>query len=346
MLFFLTTGFVVKACLEHKGKFPTWALGLVALMVLIGGVWYYGSVAGGSTLRIIASVIPTRPVEIGPIEVGVGPIGVEVGPVIVGAPKPIAVVVAPVGREHTPLMKVALGLDFFEVDFWGKVFRIFQFITQLSLIVGLFMFLRKKGYYIFAGASVLILAVCVLIPGLSALLNATRFYHLSLLTLAPAFVLGGGLIFRSPKTLVLCLMVPYFLFTSGLMFEITGQESLNTITMPYSIALSDHRIDLGGGFTKNDELVRDWIIANGINHIYSDHYGTLFLYQYLGSKVSPLPERGDLSEGAYVFLRERSIKDGIIVHWAGVGLRSHVKFDMNDNVIYQVGESKVVRIEK
>lgn len=330
LLVFLSTGFVVKLCLKYRGKFPTWALGLVCLLTFIGGVWYYGSVAGGTPLRALASVVPIEIVELGPIG--------GFGPVVVGR----ELVEEPVTR--VPLMKAALGLDFLEVDLWGRAFRFLQFTIFGLLALGLFLLRRRKSYWVFASAAILILALCVLVPGFSAIMNATRFYHISLFLLAPAIILGGVFVFRNARNLTLCLLIPYFLFTSGLVFEVTGQTDVSKVTIPFSVALSDHRIDLGGSLTRNDELVRSWILENLEGVVYADFFGSLFLQKYRSShEVAKLSED---FKGGYVFLRERNVRDNKLVRWTGIGLRESVEFDIEGKLLFRVGDAKVLEVEK
>lgn len=96
-----------------------------------------------------------------------------------------------------PLIRTALGLDFSEADTAGRAFRIIQFITQLLVIIGcVYILFRHKRYKLRAefiagmGACAGIIFLCIVIPGLSGILNPTRFYHLSLFCLAITFPIG------------------------------------------------------------------------------------------------------------------------------------------------------------
>ena len=55
------------------------------------------------------------------------------------------------------------------------------------------------------------------------------------------------------------LLVPYFLFTSGLIFEITGQTLVNTIDTPYSFSLTGRRLNLTLSYRLQDGAAAHWL---------------------------------------------------------------------------------------
>lgn len=110
--------------------------------------------------------------------------------------KPIQVKDTYLNRQP-PLIRTALGLDFTETTDKGKAFRVIQLITQALIVIGCVgLLFRYKKYRLHAEfiagvvAGLGILLLCIVIPNLSAILNATRFYHLSLFFLALMFPLG------------------------------------------------------------------------------------------------------------------------------------------------------------
>lgn len=336
LMLFLGMAFITKACLNYNGRFPTWAHLLILTFVTVSSTLYYGSVASGAPLRQMTAIIPVEPHTVGPIQLGPG----EVGPFLVGA-----TVERTATPGHTPLMRFALGKDFTSADNLGKAFRVLQYLTQLLIVVGTtLLLLKNKDFRIFAGAGILILLLNVLMPGFSAILNATRFYHIALLVLSPALIVGGNFLLRSPKVTVVCLVIPYFLFTSGFMFELSEQDDISKISIPYSIGLSDHRLDLGGGFTESDEKVRSWIVSmESVRPIYADHHGYLFLQQYLGLDPNLRVLSGNPQGEYYVYVRERSKEEQVVVHWAGIGRRKHAGLEVTGEIIYRVGNAMVVK---
>lgn len=172
-------------------------------------------------------------------------------------------------EEQAPLVKTAIGMDFAEASIEGKVFRVIQYITQVMICIGaLYLLFRYKKYKFSAefiaaiGASFVLLLFVVFVPHFSNIINVTRFYHLSLFFLAPLFVIGGAFIFRNIKVVVLVLVV-YFVFTSGLVFEISKSETIDHIDVPYSVALSAERTGVTGTYSENDVKAAEWIRDHG-----------------------------------------------------------------------------------
>jgi len=250
-----------------------------------------------------------------------------------------------------PAVGVALGADFADVDATAKVFRLFQYATQILIIVGCIAILvqykkRSLGYLVFLALSGAILALVLFYPGFSPLFNASRFYNLILLFMAPAAIIGGKLIFRNYKVLTIAILIPYFLFTSGAVFEITKVDSLTTITLPYSHSLSAARLDSTALFTDNDIAARDWVKANGKFPIYGDMWGSTAMFEvqsnlsmevntmlaesewlvycfvYRDDETEPEPVPDD----CYILLRERNTEKREITYQVGVGLRKTLSY--------------------
>jgi uncharacterized membrane protein len=172
--------------------------------------------------------------------------------------------------ERDVLVQTALGLDFPQASPQGKGFRVFQYITELFLIAGcLRLLFRPKGlrltteYIALSVTSVLLILACIFLPGFADALNTTRWYHITLITLVPFCILGGEAIWLGISSLwhrlrhavhkamaenaednqaflafiALGILVPYFLFTSGFIYEVTGQKVTDRVDTPYSIAL-------------------------------------------------------------------------------------------------------------
>jgi len=104
--------------------------------------------------------------------------------------------------SQPPLIKIALGLDFFEVGWSGKIFRILQYITQGLVLLGCWLILRSKAKWEFKCgvlSALVLIGCCMFVPFFANIINATRFYHLALFFLAPAFVIGFEWIYRSVR---------------------------------------------------------------------------------------------------------------------------------------------------
>jgi uncharacterized membrane protein len=98
---------------------------------------------------------------------------------------------------------------------------------------------------LFTSASMCILGTLILIPGLANTMNMTRFYHILLFFLAFLFVLGAKFIVRVTlkhtkelisSILLAFVLIPYFLFQVGFIYEIVGCKN-------WSLPLSGYRAD-------------------------------------------------------------------------------------------------------
>lgn len=190
------------------------------------------------------------------------------------------------GRNDV-IVSAALGLDFSQVSLPGRAFRIIQYITQVLIVAGCIRLLIKpsglkfgREYISFSLLAAMMLASCIVLPWFSNILNITRWYHIALITLCPFLVIGARSLWelgawlwsrwkrlksgpvlseRYVYWLALLIILPYFVFTSGLVFELVGQSDTNVIDTPYSFSLSSHRLDLAGNFNRQDGAAARWL---------------------------------------------------------------------------------------
>jgi uncharacterized membrane protein len=263
------------------------------------------------------------------------------------------------------LVQAALGLDFLQASSQGKGFRIFQFIIQLFLIAGcLRLIFRPKDlrftaeYIALSLTSILLILACIFLPIFANLLNATRMYHIALITLAPFCILGGegiwlgisslwrGLRHMAQKTAVkaednrrylkfvaLAVLIPYFLFTSGFIYEVTGQKVTDKVDTPYSIALSSYRLDLAGVFYWQDGAAARWLSQNASKEagVYVDSHSVklLMFYEFPG-KVEQLPrDATKLKPENYIYFTAWNTASDKVTFAVSrkPGLRQHIGFD-------------------
>jgi uncharacterized membrane protein len=127
-------------------------------------------------------------------------------------------------------------------------------------------------------------------------------------------------------------LIPYFLFTSGFVFEVTKSEVTDVVDIPYSIALSSYRVDIAGVFNRRDGAGADWLVQRlGDEHtVYADVHS----YKLLGDRTElrgrriKFPEgMGELLPDSYIYFRTRNIDKQEITFWTGIGLRRPVSFD-------------------
>ena len=96
--------------------------------------------------------------------------------------------------RQEPLIRAAIGLDFADATIEGKTFRVLQYLTQFLIVVGLYYLLRRRTFTSEYTAGVIVsfglLVMVLFFPTFSSLINASRFYHVSLFFLAPLLILG------------------------------------------------------------------------------------------------------------------------------------------------------------
>ncbi|MGA9048429.1 MAG: DUF2206 domain-containing protein [Dehalococcoidia bacterium] len=269
------------------------------------------------------------------------------------------VALTPAVAQSDSLVKTALGLDFWRVSWQGMAFRLLQYITELFLVAGLLrLLLRPRGlkfrleYIALSVTSVLLLIACVLLPYFATVFNASRWYHILLITLAPFVVLGGeGIVLSaiylwrkiigslstvnwesvSVKALPLIaviVFIPYFIFTSGIVYEVTGQKITDRIDDPYSLALSNHRLNLAGVFNRQDEAAAEWLCGESAGkplNVFTDadSYKMLLLPDCF-MNWSYIPLQGMLPTASYLYLTSwNTQKDSIAFSQTGKpGLRT------------------------
>lgn len=351
---------------KRKGLAPLWVSAVVLLIFVLSSLGYYGTVAGGSPLRFMTAIIPIPAQKVGPVTVGYINESLLPGNKPAGTPNEDYIILTGdpekiinsnyLVRSYDTLMRMALGLDFLEASGSGKAFRLFQYVTQILLAIGLIYLLGWKRhqfsdeYLAFVIVSMLILGACIIVPGFSAVLNATRWYHLALFFLAPAVIIAGNLIFKNRIGLFSLLLVAYFLFTSGLVFEELETRNIDRAELPYSIALSDSRLDLSGHYTPDDKAVAEWIYRSEIDTVWSDYFGVVYLQERmaLDKPVYFIPEdMSKIPDGGYIFVRSWNNQKGELSYWTGAGSRRTEEFDGFDGkTVYQSGDSEVVRIAK
>lgn len=138
----------------------------------------------------------------------------------------------------------------------------------------------------------------------------------------------------------LILFIPYFVFNSGMVFEIAKLEPTGFIDVPYSIALSGHRVDLAGLFTKEDVEAVDWLkgnIGNGV--VYSDANGVKLLIQRMGITMDMdlgtslagkirLLEKMKPDAGGYIYMRKWNVDTNTFTFQGEYA--SRVSYDIKD----------------
>jgi uncharacterized membrane protein len=212
--------------------------------------------------------------------------------------------------------------------------RIFFYIAEFFIVVGIANMLFRKEHTSFGQEYVMlsvlnfvILLMCIIIPNFARFLRMERFYQISLLFLAPFFVLGGKTVFefisrRRNQTralnLVLVVLIPFFLFETSFIYELTRDFSS-------SLSLSMYRMDrdkLYDSITDEREVVAALWLSSQLNsaqhaRVYGDiisDYHVLTSYGMMSAEsFDELTNTTQFTSGAnYVYLRGVNTIEGIM----------------------------------
>jgi uncharacterized membrane protein len=338
--------------LAAPGAFNKRYLALIVCAGLIFMFAYYSSVASGASLSgigIFTGMFRTEAVK----------------GLIAGTP-----VSNPVAGES--LVRAALGFDFAAASVGGKIWRILQYLVQLFIMVGCIRLVFrpaatgkwKAEYIALTIISLLILLSIFIMPIRSYQMGATRIWQITLLLISPLFIFGGeaiangiaGLIrasrqgFSSLKTSyagpallcfpVLLVMIPYFIFNSGVVFELSRGRNTGLIDMPYSIALTGRRLDINTVFSGQDLAAANWLtrMAKDDYPIYADVHGVLAFPGYwgdttgfYGTSVNPIihqlpADAGNISPPCYIYLRAWNADNRVVTFATAYAARQSIGF--------------------
>ena len=183
-------------------------------------------------------------------------------------------VLAGIGFTTPPTPLHLVGRAFFYAT---EAFIVIGFITQ---VINRNKRIFEPEYLVVLSLNMILLAMAIILPGFAGNLGMERLYHIVLLSVAPLCILGAEALFvfiskSKNKTLAsgvaLVVLVPYFLFQTGFIYEIAGVQS-------WSIPLSKYRFDMpqyiGQGLIEERDIFGvKWLSIhdfNGTARIFSD----------------------------------------------------------------------------
>jgi uncharacterized membrane protein len=233
----------------------------------------------------------------------------------------------PSSRGQTVLL--GLGLEA-APTVWNTVSRVFAYLTEALIVFGIAGLITRRidirverEYSIFTMTAFVLLIGLIAVPGLANTLNMTRFYHILLFFLTPMCVLGAEFLVQliskrrmkiGASILLVVVLVPYFLFQTGFVYEITGVQS-------FSLPLSKHRMDASflrwnlGYFNDSEVIGALWMSRNvdvNVSKIYADaaSNGLLISYIYTGS-IETLSNVTVLKQNSFVYLNIANLFENI-----------------------------------
>jgi uncharacterized membrane protein len=246
---------------------------------------------------------------------------------------------------------------------WNTISRIFAYLTQALIVFGFVGLITKiirtrieKEHFIFIVEAMVLLVMLILVPGLANAFAMTRFYHILLFFLAPLCVVGASLIVKlfskrekkiAAYAILLFVLVPYFLFQTNFVYEVTGSDS-------WSIPLSGYRMSTlrlyyHAGYTDEYSVYgAQWVSQNfdfKNSRLYADYYSTnpvLIMYgEVYSGYVEALSNVTKVTDNGVIYLSTLNVVKGVIVSGQLSWNTSELSFIFDDfNKIYTNGGSE------
>ena len=265
----------------------------------------------------------------------------------------------PTSRGETVLIGLGLAPS---PSAWNTVSRIFAYATQGFILLGFVSLLTKRSklkiereYFILSSAAILILVLLILVPGLANTLNMSRFFHILLFFLAPFFALGVAFLVRTFSTrkrifvvsaLLLLVLVPYFLFQTNFVYEVTGSQS-------WSVPLSGYRMnDLqlygeNGYLDARSAYGAQWLSnnfnPNNLSTVYADLRSLSNVLAFYGfSSGTPITNITIMANSSAAYLNTLNVVAGYIPYEQYLWNSSDISYVFSDsNVVYENGGSVI-----
>jgi len=270
----------------------------------------------------------------------------------------------------------------------GLIHRLLVYCQNGLILIGVLMqFIRKKEtrfareYRYISVLSMLLLVLGLVVPNLAPTLRFERFYSITLLFLAPFFIVGGLAIsefikslssrllssFRMPifgelrsaiprslsLQLVTLLLVATFLFQVGFVSHVTGTASVSLpLDLNRRITSNDLKVLLvlyEVYIPEQDVFSARWCLqrVDPESAVYADYYamkGVLKAYA-LRNIWSVLSNYTAMERGAFIYLTYCNIRHNTIVTGEGIGLNTSDISLLNEcNTIYSNGASEILSV--
>ena len=249
---------------------------------------------------------------------------------------------------------------------WNALSRFFQYVVQFLIIVGfLALIINKKRTTVkldkeslmLVVAAMILLVMLIVVPGLSRTMNMTRFFHILLFVVSPLVVIGAeflaGLLKKDREflasLLLIVILVPYFLFQTGFVYEIVGN---NTWCLPLSAyRMPAYRSRGQLGLTdERDIICAEWLRVNINTHgttVYGDNPSVSYaLFAYCMIKKEDmivLNNVTNIADNSVIYLSRLNTIDNIILGQKFIWNASEFPFPNDLSVIYTNGASEIFR---
>ncbi|MEM2522670.1 MAG: DUF2206 domain-containing protein [Candidatus Bathyarchaeia archaeon] len=247
---------------------------------------------------------------------------------------------------------------------WNLISRVFAYITEALIVAGFIHIILKKTklylekeYFFLIFVSMLFLGALIAVPGLSSTMNMTRFYHVLLFFIAPLCVIGAESIVKfltkhvdmlKTSVLMIMVLVPYFLFQTSFVYELTNSPS-------WSLSLSKYRMSqrqvyctfgyAGEHYVSAAKWLSDKITAKDVA-IYAEPYSrTHELRAYGGIWVGYVEALSNVTQfktRSIVYLNPLNVIEGTVVRGRYVWNITDFQFLNEMSNVYTNGESGIL----
>jgi len=245
-----------------------------------------------------------------------------------------------------PLLKTAIGLDFAGASPLGKIWRIFLFIVEFCIVIGVLRLLFRPmprvraEYFIFTVTSAFVVTGLYTLPMNGFGLGAVRVLVVTLIFMSPLFIFGLEAIvqwvvklFRKQWKRVyltiglVVVLLPYILFNSGAIFELIKSDRIDYIDIPFSPSFSGYRLDMTAYFADEDMEAMNWL-QDKITADYpafGDWHSYQLMWQYVGeyNKTQGIENFCQYGQG-YVFLRKWNVDNEMLTTGSVYGCRKSI----------------------
>jgi len=245
-----------------------------------------------------------------------------------------------------PLLRTAVGFDFVDASPLGKLWRIFLFLVEICIAIGLVRMVLRPMTNIRTEYLVYIITSAVIVLGLYTLptngfgLGAVRVLIITLMFLSPFFVFGvetvvkwliGVFKIKWRKAYLsislAIILVPYMMFNSGAVFELIKSTKTDSIDIPFSPAFSGYRLDMTAYFADEDVEAMEWVQDKISKEypLFGDWHSYQLMWQYVGeySTTQGIENFCKFNQG-YVFLRKWNVENEMLTTGAAYGCRKSI----------------------
>lgn len=243
-----------------------------------------------------------------------------------------------------PLLRTAVGFDFNEASTLGKVWRILLYFVEFCILIGLIRLIIRPMPNLRTEFLVFIITSACIVLGMYTLptngfgMGAVRVLVVTLIFLSPFFIVGVDTIAKEilwkaqwkPHYLtvaVAIILIPFVLFNSGAVFELTKSTKIDRVDIPFSPSLSSYRLDMTAHFSDEDVEAMEWLKDKITDDypMFGDWHSYQLVWQYVGeyNKTLGIEVFGDYEQG-YIFLRKWNVDNKMLTTGSQYGCRKNI----------------------